>query len=96
MGKLSKSKKSDMFCNYCFHSNCGSYIEYLEQRVSQLEFELRMEKMKKGDLDSLIDEIKNMSVEEYNKYHEEAKKMKKAYDEMIKAMEAKNGRSKCF
>ena len=52
--------------------------------------------MKKSDLDSLIDEIKNMSVEEYNKYHEEAKKMKKAHDEMIKAMEAKNGRSKRF
>lgn len=52
--------------------------------------------MKKSDLDSLIDEIKNMSVEEYNKYHEEAKKMKKAYDKMIKAMEAKNGGNKCF
>ena len=71
-------------------------MEYLEQRVSELEFELRMEKMKKSDLDSLIDEIKNMSVEEYNKYHEEAKKMKKAYDKMIKAMEAKNGENKCF
>jgi len=47
----------------------------------------RERKMKKSDLDSLIDEIENMSVEEYNKYHEEAKKMKKAYDKMIKAME---------
>ena len=46
MGKLSKSKKSDMFCNYCFHSSCGSYIEYLEQRVSELEFELSQYKMK--------------------------------------------------
>ena len=52
--------------------------------------------MKKSDLDSLIDEIENMSVEEYNKYHEEAKKMKKAYDKMIKAMEAKNGRNRLY
>ncbi len=46
MGKLSKSKKSDMFCNYCFHSSCRNYIEHLEQRVSELEFELSKYKMK--------------------------------------------------
>ena len=97
MGKLSRTKKNKMFNEYCYHSECGRYMEFLEKRVSELEFELRMEKMKKGDLDSLIEEIENMSVEEYNKYHEEAKKMKKAYDEMIKAMEAKSGeRNKRF
>lgn len=46
MGKLSKSKKSDMFCNYCFSSSCRNYIECLEQRVSELEFELSKCKMK--------------------------------------------------
>lgn len=46
MGKLSKSKKSDMFCNYCFRSSCRNYIECLEQRVSELEFELSKCKMK--------------------------------------------------
>lgn len=50
--------------------------------------------MKEEDFEVLLREIKNMSIEEYNKYHEEAKKMKKSYDEMIKAMEAKNGRNR--
>lgn len=52
--------------------------------------------MKEEDFETLLREIKNMSTEEYNKYHEEAKKMKKSYDEIIKAMEVKNGRNRLY
>ena len=37
-------------------------------------------------MDGLINEIDNMSTEEYLKYHEEAVKMKQSYDNMMKAL----------
>ena len=46
----------------------------------------KAEKQKDKIFKELINEIDNMSVEEYNKYHQEALKMKKAYDDMIQAL----------
>ena len=37
-------------------------------------------------MDDLINEIDNMSTEEYLKYHEEAVKMKQSYDNMMEAL----------
>ena len=37
-------------------------------------------------MDDLINEIDNMSTEEYLKYHKEAVKMKQSYDNMMKAL----------
>ena len=37
-------------------------------------------------MDGLINEIDNMSTEEYLKYHEEAVKMKQSYDNMMEAL----------
>lgn len=44
------------------------------------------EKQKDKIFKELINEIDNMSVEEYNKYHQEALKMKKVHDDMIQAL----------
>ncbi len=37
----------------------------------------------KDILEELINDVRNMSIEEYNAYHKEALVMKKAYDEML-------------
>ena len=46
----------------------------------------KAEKQKNKIFKELINEIDNMSIEEYNKYHQEALKMKKAHDDMIQAL----------
>ena len=46
MGKLSRAKRNEMFNEYCLHSECGQYMEFLERRVSELEFELSKYKIK--------------------------------------------------
>lgn len=46
MGKLSRAKRNEMFNEYCLHSECGQYMEFLERRVSELEFELNKYKLK--------------------------------------------------
>lgn len=46
----------------------------------------KAKKQKDKIFKELINEIDNMSVEEYNKYHQEALKMKKAYNDMIQAL----------
>ena len=40
-------------------------------------------------MDDLINEIDNMSTEEYLKYHKEAVKMKQSYDNMMKALSSR-------
>lgn len=57
MEKLSRTKKNEMFNEYCFHSECGRYMEYLEQRVSELEFELLAEKIKNAS-DKITKDLK--------------------------------------
>lgn len=57
MEKLSRIKKNEMFNEYCFHSECGRYMEYLEQRVLELEFELLAEKIKNAS-DKIAKDLK--------------------------------------
>ena len=40
-------------------------------------------------MDDLINEVDNMSTEEYLKYHEEATKMKQSYDNMMGALSSR-------
>lgn len=57
MGKLSRAKKNEMFNEYCYHSECGRYMEFLEKRVSELEFELAAERIKNAS-DKITKDLK--------------------------------------
>ena len=48
MGKGERVKRNEMFSDYCMQQNCGMYMEWLEQRVAELEFQLGLKDSEKS------------------------------------------------
>ncbi len=59
MGKGERLKRKEMFSDYCMQQNCGMYMEWLEQRIAELEFQLGLQNIECLDPISAHEKVKD-------------------------------------